>query len=239
LESGVLGERQVDSVNESRWPAEGLAALVSRIGPLCAEGIEAAGVDGAGVSLLASDGSPVPVLSTDELSGVVEDLQFTLGEGPCFDATTSQAPVLVSDLTAEVRATAPRWPVFLNEAESSGVRAIFAFPLSLGAAAFGTLDFYRIVAGPLDETQLNQSVRTAGAIRASLIADEPSAEFLGEPSSRVRMTVYQAAGMAMIQNGGTIEDALLLLRATAFGEGRSVNELAADVVARRRTFEGD
>ena len=114
VESEELGERQVDPVNDSRWPREGLAALVSRIGPLCDQGIEAAGVDGAGVSLLASDGSPVPVLSTDELSSLVEDLQFTLGEGPCFEATTSRAPVLVSDLTAEGQATAPRWPILSN-----------------------------------------------------------------------------------------------------------------------------
>ncbi len=212
-------------------------ALASRIGPLCEQGVQAAGVDGAGVSLLASDGSPVPVLSTDDLSGLVEDLQFTLGEGPCFDATSTMAPVLVGDLSAEGRSSTPRWPIFLGEAESSGVRAVFAFPLSLGAAAFGTLDYYRMAPGPLDEEQLDRSVRTAAAISASLIADEPSAESLGEPTTQIRMTVHQAAGMTMIQTGRTIEDALLLLRATAFAEGRSLNDVAADVINGRRKFE--
>jgi len=216
-----------------------VAAIAERIRPLCDRGVEAAGVDGAGVSLLASNGSPVPVLSTDDLSAVVEDLQFTLGEGPCFEATTSLAPVLVNDLRAERRLATPRWPIFLQEAEPAGVGAVFAFPLSLGAAAFGTLDFYRGVPGPLDEDQMDRSVRIAGMISASLMADEPTAEFVGDPPAQVRMTVHQAAGMMMIQTGGSIEDALLLLRATAFAEGRSVNDLAADVVNGRRRFEED
>jgi hypothetical protein len=224
-------------MDDSRWPREGLTAIAARIQPLCEEAIQDTGVDGAGVSLLAADGSPVPVLSSDDVAGLVEDLQFVLGEGPCFDATASLAPVLVSDLSAEARAARPRWPLFLNEAESSGVSAVFAFPLSLGAAAFGTVDFYRIAAGPLEERQFDRFVRTAGAISASLIADEPSAEYLAEPAPWVRMTVHQAAGMVMIQTGTTIEDALILLRATAYAEGRSVNDLAADVLDGQRRFE--
>jgi hypothetical protein len=43
--------------------------------------------------------------------------------------------------------------------------------------------------------------------------------------------------MVMVQTGGTIEEALLLLRASAYGEGRSVNDVAADVLAGRRRFE--
>ncbi len=50
------------------------------------------------------------------------------------------------------------------------------------------------------------------------------------------MTVHQAAGMVMAQTGGSIEEALLLLRATAYGQGRPVHELATDVLEGRRTF---
>jgi hypothetical protein len=42
--------------------------------------------------------------------------------------------------------------------------------------------------------------------------------------------------MVMVQLGSTIEEALVRLRATAYRDGRSVSELAAEVVARTYRF---
>jgi AmiR/NasT family two-component response regulator len=50
------------------------------------------------------------------------------------------------------------------------------------------------------------------------------------------MVVHQAAGMVMAQTDTSIASALAQLRATAFSEGISINDLAADVVAGRRRF---
>jgi GAF domain-containing protein len=174
-------------------------------------------------------------MSTDDRSALIEDLQFTLGEGPCFDATTSRSPVLISDLTAREEGVADRWPAFLSEAVAAGVRAVFAFPLGMGATTVGTLDLYRSTPGPLSEQQLNASLVTADSIGFALLTEDPVATL--EQSSRLRMTVHQAAGMVMVQSGGTIADALLMLRASAYGEGRSINDLAADVLAGRRRYD--
>jgi hypothetical protein len=48
------------------------------------------------------------------------------------------------------------------------------------------------------------------------------------------MIVHQAAGMVMGQLGSSIEEAMVRLRAAAFAEDRTVNELALDVVNHRR-----
>ena len=48
--------------------------------------------------------------------------------------------------------------------------------------------------------------------------------------------VHQAAGAVSVQLGVTVTEALVRLRAHAFSEGRSVNEVAEDVVARRLRF---
>jgi AmiR/NasT family two-component response regulator len=42
--------------------------------------------------------------------------------------------------------------------------------------------------------------------------------------------------MMKLQLGITIQEALAQLRATAYSEQRSIDEIAADVVARRRRF---
>jgi GAF domain len=210
-------------------------AAVDRIGGLCELGVQQGGVDGAGVSMLSADGNPDPVYSTDELSALIEDLQFTLGEGPCFDAKTNRAPVLISDLAAREEGLAQRWPIFLEEAVRAGVRAVFAFPLGIGASSLGTLDLYRSSPGPLDDNQLSQTLSTADALGIALL-DKRSPDIDSGEYAWQRMTVHQAAGMVMMQMEGSIEDALLRLRATAYSEDRSINDVAADVVDGHRRF---
>ena len=95
---------------------------------------------------MSSEGVPEPIFVSDSRSRLIEDLQFTLGEGPCVDAVRSGSPVLLDDVRAVTDATR-RWPAFVKEAESSGVRAVFAFPVQVGAIALGTLDLYRSRAG--------------------------------------------------------------------------------------------
>ena len=64
----------------------------------------------------------------------MEQLQFELGEGPCIDACHEDRPVLEPDLAAPAT---PRWLAF-----AAGVRAIFGFPLQIGAVRLGALNLY-------------------------------------------------------------------------------------------------
>ena len=100
---------------------------------LCVLGAREAGVDGAGVSMLTPDGTADQVFASDALSALVEDLQFTLGVGPCFDASRTSSPVLVADLLDRREGVQAAWPAFVDEAVRAGIRAVFAFPLGLGS----------------------------------------------------------------------------------------------------------
>src|SRR3569623_22072 len=64
----------------------------------CAAAVSAAGVSGAGLTGMTSTDSGRVVCGTDEVSARVEELQLTLGEGPCMDAYSTGAPVLSADL---------------------------------------------------------------------------------------------------------------------------------------------
>ena len=70
----------------------------------------AAGLDGAGVSIVDRDGTREPLYASDEVATVIERLQLTLGEGPCVDSSWTGSPVLVADLTdpRDVAASAGR-----------------------------------------------------------------------------------------------------------------------------------
>ena len=55
----------------------------------------------------------------------------------------------------------------------------------------------------------------------------------------MRDEVYQAQGMVMVELGVTLEVALARMRAVAFADGISLQELAADIVAGRRSLRMD
>jgi hypothetical protein len=91
-------------------------------------------VDGASVSLMTTTDDRQVVYASDAVIEHVEALQFSLGEGPCFEAFQTRRPVLVPDLAT---AAAPAWPLFAAELAGHPVRAIFAFPLQFGAIRIG------------------------------------------------------------------------------------------------------
>lgn len=121
-----------------------------------------------------------------------------------------------------------------RELTAAGVGAIFALPIRVGPVSFGSLDLHRLEPGPLSTKQMTDTLRTVDRAGELLLA--AAGERLDEllPPTTYRMVVHQAVGMAMVQLDVNVEDAMLRLRATAYAEGRSITELAADIVARRR-----
>jgi len=205
-----------------------------RVERLCRTTVQEAGVDGCGLSALTGAGTPLALYATNRVAAVIEELQFTLGEGPCMDAAASGVPVLVSDLRDPSEGIAGRWPAFLDEADQAGVRAVFAFPVRIGAIALGVMDLYRSKPGGLSQDQISTTFSTVDAMSRSMLDWERTPP--DEPDQSYPLTVHQAAGIAMVQLDTSIEEALVRLRATAYRAGRPVSELAADVVAGRYTF---
>ncbi|MGW6936477.1 GAF and ANTAR domain-containing protein [Lentzea sp. NPDC054927] len=68
----------------------------------------------------------------------VAELQTSLGEGPAFEATLRNRPVLAPELVDSAH-----WPSFTPAAVEAGVEAVFAFPLTQGATAIGALEVHR------------------------------------------------------------------------------------------------
>jgi GAF domain len=194
------------------------------------------GLNGAGVSMVSGSGSREPLHATDAVAAEVERLQFTLGEGPCVDARAHGSPILVGDICADGDPATRGWPVFRTEAARAGVRAIFAFPVRVGAVNLGAVDMYRAAPGPLDEHQIGTALSSVDRVALSLLYASADDDYDQDHDQGFvsDVLVHQAAGMVMIQLDSSIEEALVRLRATAYAEGRTVNELAADIIHRRR-----
>jgi hypothetical protein len=199
---------------------------------LCDTAVSMTGASSCGVTMTVRGGQSVTAYASDHQAHAVENLQHTLGEGPGVAASDSGAAVLVPDLQDEQDRSLERWPAFARESRGTGIRAAFAFPLRLGTSSIGALSLYRREAGDLTSEGVSRGWVTADAVALSLADPGEPAEVQGELLDPMR--VHQAAGMVMVQLDLSIDQALVRMRAAAFAEGLTVDELADTIVDRRR-----
>ena len=192
---------------------------------------------GVGISLISKGADPLPVAASNEMSVRVEELEFVMGEGPCIDAYASRSPVLVPDLSATTT-----WPGYAPAAHLHGVRAVFAFPLQIGAARLGALDVYREHTGSLTQTALSRALTFAEVAMQGLLdggtGTSGGADLFDDLQGN-RFEVYQAQGMIMAQLDISAEEALMRLRAHAYARELRAIDVAHDIIARKLTLESD
>ncbi|HZQ26744.1 MAG TPA: GAF and ANTAR domain-containing protein [Acidimicrobiales bacterium] len=206
---------------------------------LCEVGAEVTGMTGAGIMLMSGDIPRGSVCTTGGVSSLIEDLQYMLGEGPCVDAWQQDRPVLEPDLA---NPHTPRWPAFSRPAVEAGVRAVFGFPVQVGAVRLGALNLYCDRAGPLtDEQHADALVMADIAAQAVLLLQAHAspghlaAEL--EADGDFQYVVHQASGMVAAQLDIGVGQSLVRLRAYSFANNRPLAQVARDVVARRLRFD--
>ena len=80
-------------------------------------------IEGAAVSTIGQVLGSETLAASDPIAARLDELQFDLGEGPCWDAMRSAYPVLVPI----IRSTGPaRWPAFTERVVRDGVSSVFA-----------------------------------------------------------------------------------------------------------------
>jgi GAF domain-containing protein len=226
----VSGERRLrvlsllNRVSDGEEPA-------ARLCDVCAE---VAQMSGAGIMLMSGSLPRGSVCTTNEISARIEELQYDLGEGPCMDAFLEDRPVLEPDLA---HPSVPRWVAFTEAALAAGVRAVFGFPLRVGAVRLGALNLFRDAPGPLTDEQHADALVLADVAAQSVLvlqAGAPPGQLAVQldTTSDFHLVVHQAAGMVAAQLDVDVGVALIRLRSYAFGNGRSLTDVSRDVVAR-------
>ena len=186
------------------------------------------------VTLIASPGSETPVAFSDNGDRWFDELQFNHGEGPTLEAFATRSPVMETDMAGAIG----RWPGFAGAASGAGIGAAFAYPLQLGAARFGVLMLYAGTTRTLDAYERSQCLIFCDLLVELLIdGSTGSIEDRLDPGLEavleMRTEVYQAQGMVMADLGVSLAEALARMRAFAFADGRGLNDLAIEIVARR------
>jgi hypothetical protein len=119
-------------------------------------------------------------------------------------------------------------------ASAAGVRAVFAFPLQMGAVRFGVLTLFRDHPGELPRSDLRMCLSMAALATERLINDSTLAGGELDPSLQepldFRNVVYQAQGIVAVALGISLIDALARMRGHAFRSGRELAEVADNIV---------
>src|SRR5438094_6373790 len=192
-------------------------------------------VSGAGVMLMSGEIPRGSLCTTDEVSQLIEELQYTLGEGPCVDAYQQDKVVAEPDLADPVMS---RWLAFTPPALQAGARAVFGFPLRVGTVRLGALNLYRACPGPLSGDQHADALVVAD-VAARWVLEAQAGASSGAVAEELEIgadfhyVVHNAAGMVSVQEGISVTEALIHLRAFAFSNDRLLADVAEDVVARR------
>jgi hypothetical protein len=218
-----------------------LSVAHERSSNLCEPFLRVVPATGASLSVLSGRVGQSTVCSSNDTAARLDELQFDLGEGPCWVAMSSREPVLAPVLARE----ASTWPMFteavLGDSRGKFVAGMFAFPLVVGTLEIGAVDLYSTNNLTLSTTQIADVSALADVaawqVLRRVLGDQ--AMDVTEESTTARSSrreVHQATGMVLAQLGVSADDAALLLRAHAFATGRSVRDIATDVVERRLDF---
>jgi hypothetical protein len=206
---------------------------------LCDVAADVVAMTGAGVMLMSGDAPRGSACSSNTVSTLIEDLQYTLGEGPCVDAYQHDQPVLEPDLADPV---VPRWLAFTPPAVAAGALAVFGFPMQVGAVRLGALNLYRDHPGALTDDQHADALVMAG-VAARAVLDMQAHARSGalatelESGADFRFVVHQASGMVSAQLDVSVAEALIRLRAYAFANDILLPDVAEAVVSRQLRFE--
>ena len=228
-----------------------LAAVDGRRGTeaadrLCAACVELFDIDAAAISLIFDGANSATMGASGAQAKTYDELQFTMGEGPCLESVASRAPVLVADLADPAE---ERWPAYRPAMLELRVRAVFAMPLLLAGEYVGALDLFRAQPGALADQHLAGAVMAAELAGVPLLdlADSDLQAAVSDRTSNAwaelnvlsRAEVSQATGMLVAQLDIEPAEALVRLRAHAYATGRSATDVARDILDLRLRLDAD
>jgi hypothetical protein len=199
------------------------------------------GVDGAGISMVDAAQQRMPLGASSDDAATAERLQFTAGEGPCMTAQDTRHPVFAVE--EDLRR---RWPVFSDLMfAATPFRAVVALPLLVALAGAGAIDLFFTRSADVADLEVFEAL-AVGELVASALSDaavwstwspEAGPDWLYGATPRRRAAVWEAMGKLGVDLEIGAPTALALMRANAYGRGRSVDDVAADLLSGRLRSE--
>jgi len=180
------------------------------------------GFEHVGISITHGNGQIETRAGTGQLVWEIDELQYKLREGPCYEAIRSGGVTIMEDI-----ATERRWPRFVDEAARFGLQAQMGLQLYSDESALGGLNFYSWQPGiDPDAIQLAELF----AAHASIALGRARHEHQLNESVTTRQAIGTAVGIVMERYQIPEDRAFqFLVRASSTGNIK-LREVAREVV---------
>ncbi len=188
-----------------------------------------------GISIAHSNGEIETRAGTGQLVWEVDDVQYKLGEGPCYDAITEGGVRIMDDLRTETR-----WPRYVEEVARKGLQSQMGLQLYTDEGTLGGLNLYSRKPGvDRDSVQLAELFATHAAIALGRARQEHQLK----ESVASRQAIGTAVGILMERYQIPEDRAFQFLVRASSTSNVKLRTIAQEVVAttteRFRTGEGD
>lgn len=218
------------AIHEQLLAAVGDRRGVGAADRLCEACVVLFGVDAATISLV-FDGTNVGTLGASGVSArVYDELQFTLGEGPCLDSVAHRAPVVVVDLADP---DVVRWPAYGPAMLADQIRGVYAMPVVAGQYV-GALGLFGTAVGELNDADRLVAQTLAHIACVAILQDHPATPATVLPHLHAALTsrivVDQAKGFLSQRLEVSVDDAFTLLRRHARTHGDHLTELSRRLI---------
>lgn len=181
----------------------------------------------------ASERGPRTVATSDDRAALVDEEQYTEGEGPCLEALRVGKFIEVED-----QALDDRWPAYRDHALQLGVRCSISFPLVVQDETVGALNVYGFEQPGIFTEEDRQRTATFAAQAATALAVAMRFAKQAEVSQQLeealssRTVIDQAIGVLMGQQRCDAETAFSLLRTHSQNNNLKLRDVASDLITR-------
>jgi GAF domain-containing protein len=205
----------------------GLEVLLTNVASFAVQAIP--GADGAGLTLLEPDRADTIVKSAPFVRNI-DDMQYSIGEGPCISAATTGLTMRSGSLRDD-----PRWPRFGPRAAHMGVHSVLSLPLLAEDHVVGAMNVYAHPTNAFDDRaeHIGRLFAVPAAIavqNAQILAQTQRLAGNLQAALTTRAVIDQAIGILMSRSGITAKEAFDRLSIASQNEHRKVSAVAAGIV---------
>ena len=188
------------------------------------------GAQGAGITML-EEGRSQTVCASHDFVRQVDDIQYSLGEGPCITAAAEARTVRSGALGSD-----PSWPRFGRRVQRLGVNSVVSLPLAVaGGDVQGAVNVYShqpdaFTAAAAEHGEAFAVPAAVAVVNArGLMQSHRLSEQL-QAALTHRATIDQAIGIVLSRQGGTPDEAFATLKRLSQTQNVKLAAVAAAIV---------
>jgi transcriptional regulator with GAF, ATPase, and Fis domain len=180
-------------------------------------------IDHAGLSVAHRDGTVETKAATGDLVHQLDQLQYSLGEGPCLYAIEAEPVVVVEQTWKETR-----WPRFMTEARELGLRSQMGLRLYADESTRGGLNLYSTSSDTIDPETAHLAELFASHAALAMGRVRTAENLNAALASRTNIGI--ALGIVMERYGMDQDRAFAYLTRIASSSETKLREVAAHLV---------